>query len=289
MHYCNRSPENGADRVSSVTLRDFWHSPPQLNRFSGLLLLGSILILLVSVAVWMANRPVFVVKRVIVEPMGGGLRHVSAPQIHAAIIEALNGTVLSTNLRPVYQSIQAIPWVRSATVRRIWPNRLLVRIEEQRAVAIWPNGHLVNDRGETFSGLAADHDTSCGLVSLFGPPGSQQWVLERTRQLSQWLAPLNRPLRSVTLSEQYSWTVELTGGLTLELGRDTLATSAEERVRMFVKTQPWLTEKLKRPRENLVAMRADLRYATGYAFSPLLGVSIAEVNQSKPLCIGVQT
>ena len=36
-------------------------------------------------------------------------------------------------------------------------------------------------------------------------------------------------------------------------------------------------------------MRADLRYATGYAFSPLLGVSIAEVNQSKPLCIGVQT
>jgi len=272
-----------------MTLRNLWHSPPQLNRFAGLLLMCSILIFLASVAVWMANRPVFVVKRVIVEPVGGALTHVSAPQIHAAVAETLTGTVLSTNLQPVHQSIEAIPWVRRATVRRIWPNRLLIRIEEQRAVATWPNGYLVNDRGETFSGLAVDHDADCGLVTLSGPPGSEQSVLERTRHLNQWLAPLNRPLRSVTLSEQYAWTVELAGSLVLELGRDTLATSAEERVRMFVKTQPWLTEKLKRSREDAIAMRADLRYATGYAFAPIAGVGGAETNRSKPLCIGVQT
>ena len=59
--------------MSSVTLRDFWHSPSQLNRFSGLLLLGSILILLVSVAVWMANSQYSLLSESLWSPWEEGL------------------------------------------------------------------------------------------------------------------------------------------------------------------------------------------------------------------------
>ena len=272
-------------------MRDFWNSPSRLNRLSGLLVAISGLALAGLFFFWMANRPAFVVKRVIVESVAGDLKHVSAPQIHAAVAEALNGTVLSADLVQVHRSLQAIPWIRSVTIRRIWPNRLLVRLEEQRAVAVWPNGRLVNDAGESFAALAADHEENCRLIPLAGPAGSERLVLDRARLLAQWIAPTQRHLQRLTLSEQYAWTAELTGGLVLELGRDALATPVEERVRMFVKSQPWLAQRLGLPGEPPRLARADLRYAIGYAFVPLpAGAEIPSRGADPtPLCIGVHT
>lgn len=279
--------------MNLTPVRDFWNSPVSMNRLSGLLLALSTVGLVAIVLFWMANRPAFVVKRVIVDSVRGSLKHVSPPQIHAAVAETLNGTVLSADLARIHRGLQSIPWVRAATVRRIWPNRLLVRIEEQHAVATWANGRLVNDFGESFSGLPADHEENCRLIPLAGPQGSERLVLERARQLADWLAPMQRSLRSLTLSEQYAWTAELSGGLVLELGRDTLATPIEERVRMFVKTQPWLSQKLAFSGETPRLIRADLRYAIGYAFqlsaasaTPVASDAAAE---STPLCIGAHT
>lgn len=277
--------------MSQTPLRDFWHSPARLNRLAGLLMAGSVIVLVALVMNWLANRPAFVVKRVIVDSMRGELKHISAPQIHAAIAEALNGTVLSTDLGQIHRALQSIPWIRTVTVRRIWPNRLLVRIQEQRAVATWPNGRLVNDMGELFAGLAADHEDDCILIPLAGPAGSERLVLERARQLASWVGPTHRALQRLTLSEQYAWTAELSGGMVLELGRDTLATPVEERVRMFVKTQPWLAQKLGTPGEPARVAKADLRYATGYAFLP--ATSSVELPKTalagQRLCIGDHT
>lgn len=275
--------------MTMTPLRDFWHSPNLLNRIAGGLIGISVAAFLVLLGIWMANRPVFVVKRVIVDSPQGELKYVSASQVHDVVAEALNGTTLSTDLTTIHRGLQAIPWVKSVSVRRIWPNRLLVRIEEQRAVGTWGQGRLVNHLGEVFVGTAADHDDACRLIPLYGPAGSQRLVLDRARELTQWLAPLNRPLQSLTLSEQYAWTAELTGGITLELGRDSLATPVEERVRMFVKTQPWLAERLTAKNEKGSLMKADLRYAIGYAFQTAVGVTAAPVEELEPLCIGVNT
>lgn len=283
--------------MSTLNLRGFWHSPGSMNRIAIALLMVSVLGAVALTAHWMANRPVFVVKRVVVDAARGELLHVSAPQVHAAISEALNGTVLSADLQAVHRALQSIPWVRTTTVRRIWPNRLLVRIEEQRAVATWAPGHLVNHLGEVFPGLAVDSEAPCRLIPLSGPAGSERLVLERARQLADWLAPMGRPLRALTLSDQYSWTAELEGGLVMELGRDSLATPVEERVRMFVKTQPWLARQLAAASPSVMT-RADLRYATGYAYASAAAPSaVAVSNESSvrpqptalPLCIGVHT
>lgn len=284
--------------MNGSPIRDFWHSPDRMNRVTAMLLVSSIVAAIGLIGYWFVNRPVFVVKKVIVDVSKAPLKHVSSAQVHAAVAEALNGTVLSTDLRAVRQSLQSIPWVRTATIRRIWPNRLLVRIEEQQAVATWGSGRLVNRFGEVFLAQAVDHDAPCKLLPLSGPGGSERLVLERARQLSDWLAPANRSLRSLTLSEQYAWTAELTGGLTLELGRDTLATPMQERVHMFVKTQNWLAQKLSGSDQVATSSaitpitRADLRYATGYAFLPAsqqVSDSIVVGPETMSLCIGALT
>lgn len=246
-------------------LRNLWNAPGLLDRISAMLIGAAVLCLLALMLLWVTQRPAFAVKRVMVDSVDGAFRHVTPSQLHAAVVETLHGSLLSADLRPVQQSLQAIPWVRTATVRRIWPNRLLVRIEEQRAVAIWGRGSLVNGLGQTFAGASEDHDESCALTTLAGPAGSERLVLNRAREIQEWIAPLGISLVSLRLTEQYAWNAVLSGGVTLHLGRDALAASIEERVRMFVKTQPWLTQRLSLE-GGAAVIHADLRYATGYAF-----------------------
>lgn len=252
--------------MSKSPIRDLWNSPSSMNQISGLLLMLALLGLAALAANWMANRPAFLIKRVILDAPKGELQHVTLEQVRAALGESLTGTVFSADLTQVHRSLTSIPWVHAVTVRRLWPSRLHVRIEEQQAVGIWSSKTLVNRHGELFVANPGDHKEPCSLVALNGPEGSERLVTERARELTTWLAPIKAPLRSVTLSEQYSWTAEV-AGMTLELGRDALPTSAQERVRMFAKTHGWLMQKLQTQGEMGQLLRADLRYATGYAFT----------------------
>jgi cell division protein FtsQ len=240
-----------------------------------------------------------VVKRVILDAPKGELKHVTLEQVRAALGESLTGTVFSADLQQVHQSLQSIPWVHAVTVRRIWPSRLHVRIEEQQAVGIWSANTLVNRHGELFAAHPRDHMEPCSLVKLSGPDGSERLVTERARQLTAWLAPMKAPLRSVTLSEQYSWTAEV-AGITVDLGRDALPTPVQERVRMFAQTHGWLVDKLQAQGENGQLLRADLRYATGYAFQaptrkPAVAAAVAAKadpaaqEEPKPSCFSRMT
>ena len=255
--------------IMTSPLRFFWHSPTVMDRVSAFLVTASVLIMLGTVGWWLMNRPVFTVKRVLVDTIAGPLVHVSERQIQIALSEAINGTVLLTDLAAIQRAVQAMPWVRKATVRRVWPNRLLIRIEEHRAVAQWEGSRLlVNSYGEAFNAPIAEHLEDCRLIRLAGPADTQRLVLDRARQMHGWLAPLNQPLEKLTLSAQYAWTAQLAGGLTLELGRDALPTPLEERIRMFVKTRAWLDRELSSADHTATLGRVDLRYAIGYAFRP---------------------
>ena len=146
----------------------------------------------------------------------------------------------------------------------------------------------MNRFGELFTAQAADHDDPCRLIPLSGPAGSQRLVLERAVALSQWLAPIEKSLTGLTLSDQYAWTAEVSGNMVLELGRDALPTPVEERVRNFVKTQAWLATQLGQGKPAAQLAQADLRYATGYAFRPAASGAAAPDGTTLPLCIGAQ-
>jgi cell division protein FtsQ len=275
--------------IMTSPLRFFWHSPTVMDRVSAVLVTAALLTLLASAGWWLMNRPVFAVKRVLVDTIDAPLVHISERQIQIALSEAITGTVLLTDLAAIQRVVQAMPWVRKATVRRVWPNRLLIRIEEHRAVAQWEGSRLlVNHYGEAFNAPVAEHAEHCRLIRLAGPSNTQSLVLERARQIHGWLAPLNQPLEKLTLSAQYAWTAQLAGGLTLELGRDALPTPLEERIRMFVKTQSWLDRELVASDGWASLGRVDLRYAIGYAFRPSdeTPVRTAVGVSNQPLCIG---
>ena len=192
----------------------------------------------------------------------GDLTHNSEAQLRANTLPRLQGNFLSTPLNEVREAFEAVPWVRRATVRRIWPDRLLVQLEEHRASALWQaeerDDRLVNQQGEVFAANIGDVEDEA-LPTFSGPEGSSAPVLSLYRRLLPLLRPLDMEIEQLQLSTRGSWRVLLDSGATLELGRGT-EDEVLVRAQRFVRTLSQLTDRYRAPLEH-----ADLRHADGYA------------------------
>ncbi len=207
---------------------------------------------------WAARLPAFAIRSIRVE---GDVTRNSVSTIRANALPKLAGSFLTMDLRQAQHAFESVPWVRQAVVRREWPNRLTVRLEEYRPVAQWGGddaSKLVSRFGEVFDANLGDVEDD-HLPTLQGPEGSAPQVLAMLRRLEPVAARLDAQIESLSLSARGSWRVVLDTGAEIELGRgsdDEVIARAER----FVGTLTQVTSRYKRPLEY-----ADLRHNEGYA------------------------
>jgi cell division protein FtsQ len=206
----------------------------------------------------LVHTPLLPVRQVALQ---GALDHVTREQAEGAARAGAAGTFLSVDLDAVRRAFEALPWVRKVEVRRIWPDRIQVAIEEHVALARWGADtqaeRLVNIYGEVFAGELSDAER---LPQFAGPAGSAQEVTRRYGAFRQALAPLKLEPRQVLLSPRYAWQLRLSNGLTLELGRDQLKEPVLERLSRFVAYYAQTMGSLNRRLDYV-----DLRYPSGFA------------------------
>ncbi len=237
-----------------------WHDVRVLHGSANALIALSLAALLATGAWWLVQRPDFALRSVSIEPTESAqLRHVSTTLLKYSAMRRVSGSFFTVDLDAVRASFEAVPWVRRATVRRIWPNRLLVTIEEHRPLALWGDGRLMNTYGELFAANLAEAEEEGKLPELSGPPGSQMTVVARYDELRKWLAPIGREPEAVNLSQRYAWLARLDDGTTLMLGRDD-GLPIEARVKRWIAAYPRVMARLDRPPEVV-----DLRYPHGFA------------------------
>jgi cell division protein FtsQ len=78
------------------------------------------------------------------------LRHVTASSVRTALSGRLRGNYFTMRLDDTRRLFETVPWVSAASVRRVWPDRLVVTLTEHRALGIWEDGRLLSDRGDLF-------------------------------------------------------------------------------------------------------------------------------------------
>jgi cell division protein FtsQ len=166
-----------------------------------------------------------------------------------AALPRLSGNFFAADLAEVRVSLERLPWVRNVAVRRAWPSRLEVTIEEHVALARWGDDALVNTYGERFPGKTKDV-----LPTFIGPAGTQAELARRYARFNAIVAPLDARIERVALSQRHAWQLRLSNGLHVALGRD--ADLAETRLRRFVEVYPAMNNKNE---------YVDLRYPNGFA------------------------
>ena len=221
----------------------------------------AVLALLATAAVAVAQLPLFQLRAVRVE---GDVTRNSLQTIRANAMPRIFGTYLTVDLAAAKAAFEAVPWVRRAVVKRVFPNRLVVQLEEHQPAAFWSEGEdrLVNTFGEVFQANPGDVEGE-ELPTLQGPADTAARMLAMQQRLAPVLAVLDQRIETLELSVRGSWRATLDGGAVIEIGRaqgeaeqDELA----ERTRRFVASLPELTRRFQAP-----VLYADLRHRDGYA------------------------
>lgn len=239
------------------------------------LVLGAIGVcaLVVVAVLWAAHRPVFAVRAIKID---GDLAHNSVLTIRANAAPKLAGNFFTMDLAAGRRAFESVPWVRQATVKRVWPNRIKVQLEEHKPAALWSNSanaddasdKMVNSFGEVFEANVGDVEDDA-LPALRGPDGSSAQMLRMIGRLQPEFAAMEAHIDTLELSGRGSWRLALDTGAEVELGRG----SDDEviaRTRRFIATLPEVRARY----AQHPLLYADLRHNDGYAVR-LKGVSTA--------------
>ena len=201
---------------------NLWHDPRALNAIANVMVMAAFGCLLLACIWWVGQRSTFDLLAIEVGPVNGRmLDHVDQRMMDAQGVNRLEGNFFTVGLDRVREHFEQVPWVRRAEVRRIWPNRLFVALEEHQVLARWKDdsGRFVNTHGELFSVNPAEVANHQNLLLLSGPDGSQALVARRYDELAHQLLPLSMQPVELELSDRQSWTARLDSGITLKMGR----------------------------------------------------------------------
>lgn len=212
---------------------------------------------------WLSRQPMFDFRVVQVHPVKGmPLQYVNAVTVRSAALPRIRGNFFTADLLAVRAAFETVPWVQRASVRREWPNKLVVTVEEYKVLGTWgeAEGRLLSADGFVFTANLAEAEVEGRLPELGGPDDSAREVAARLADLRSWLAPLQLSPQSLLLSRRYAWTARLDNGITLHLGRAHDRDLLKKRIDRFVTVYPQLSAAMPGQIGSV-----DLRYPNGLA------------------------
>ena len=225
-----------------------WDDTAALRMTANLLFAVAAVLMLYGAAHYLVHLQIFPLRDL---QLTGDVAHVTHEQVEAVVTSELRGNFFTVDLTQARVAFEKLPWVRKVNVRRQWPDRLQVTVEEHRPFARWGSTALVSAQGEVFE--AAINTT---LPVLTGPDGSAPDVVSHFQEFDRALDPAGRYIVQITLSARRAWVLKLDDGTVLELGRDNL----ESRLAGFVAAYGRTVARLPRPSTYI-----DLRYTNGFA------------------------
>jgi cell division protein FtsQ len=186
--------------------------------------------------------------------LNGDFQRVSAEQLRASISPLINDSFFTIDLQELNDAAARISWVSLVRVQKNWPDTVTVTIEEFTPIAHWNRGQLISQKGEPFS--VPESDEIQGLPWLRGPQGRLDEVLRSWAEFSELLVPLGLEISSMALDNRGAWSMELSNGTHVQLGRD----SALERLHRLLASWDSLMFEKPAPPQDI-----DLRYTNGFA------------------------
>lgn len=185
----------------------------------------------------------------------GEMVHTSSESVERVVTRHTTGAgFFSVGLAALQADLEALPWLRSASLRRIWPDTLNVVVHEHRPVARWNERALISARGTVFR--PAHRPPGLDLPAVSGPAGHGPEMLARLHAIDRHLAPMELAVRGLHQDARRSWRIELGNAVVLRLGRGDI----EARLDRFRAVWPAV---LARRADRIEAV--DLRYPNGFA------------------------
>lgn len=136
------------------------------------------------------------------------------------------------DVAPIQEQIEALPWVKGAIVRKMWPNRLSIWVSEYQPVAFWNQNQFVTLDGIVFQ-LPSVRLTAKNLPYLGGPDYQSLKVIETWNQIYINLKSNNIMAKGINIDDRGAWQVQLDNDIVLKLGRGDWKSKLERFVTIY--------------------------------------------------------
>ncbi len=131
----------------------------------------------------------------------------------------LDRSIVSLDMAAARQRIEALPWVETAMIKRVLPDKVAIAITERRPVAVWQDGAaavLVDRSGRRLASAGSHAPT--GLLQISGADAASA-VDSLLEALARHPAVASR-IRQAEWRGRRRWDLELDGGLRVKLAAD---------------------------------------------------------------------
>lgn len=225
-----------------------WGKPSLLNWIANTLFAVSVVVMLYAVIYIVVHLPIFPLREVKID---GQLSHVSREQVKLIVAKHLKGNFFTLDLVKARDAFEKLPWARNVSVRRRWPDKLEVAIEEHQALARWGNIALVNTHGELFHAASGSD-----LPIFYGPGDGVIEVASQYGEFNKTLKTASLQIASLALTARRAWQITTANGIVIELGRVEMQPRLAKFASVYGTTLAALNKKI---------TYADLRYPNGFA------------------------
>jgi len=186
----------------------------------------------------------------------GEFRFLSQKEIRDLVLKHIDGNFADINLVSLQDSLKANPWVKTANVKRVWPDGLQITVFEQKPIARWGDSGVINNEGLYLS--TGDNSQLAHLPLLYGPDNQKKQITRTYLDMTEMLASRKLTLAGVHVDDTLSWRVVLDNGMELVFGQYQVLTKLRNFILVF-------DQKLRAVSDQVVTV--DMRYDSGMAVS----------------------
>jgi cell division protein FtsQ len=213
--------------------------------------LAIILVSLSLVVVWSRHPDRFPLRTVEIR---SPLKHVTEAEVKASLVPFLNKGFFWLNVQAVQTCLKRLPWVQTVNIRRVWPDRLVVLVQEKTAQARWGERGVLSTNGVIFYPELA---TIPEKLPRFEGPASEVLIMQQQYfALLEQLGSVGLTIKSLNLSLNGALKILLDNDVSIILGKHAM----NERMARFVLAYQGT---LQGQRQRIAYV--DLRYTNGFA------------------------
>lgn len=253
--YFNEAPKGDKKGVSIHHDIDWWmeYLAARMAKLIFIVLLVGALLLIKSFWQMSKSHYAFPVDRVTLE----GNILITQKKDVAAVVQAIQSeSFFEVDLDKVSADLIELPWIEQATVKRQWPDKLVIHLVERDVHYRWGDNELLDAEGNRFESV--NHASFMQLPRIDGVSGYEYETIVAYQQLMRELGGSAERLdiEKFVLNPYLSWELHLQSGLVVKFGRDDYT----QRLKRFV--QAYQSDKL----PNVEKVSAiDFRYNRGFA------------------------
>ena len=196
----------------------------------------------------LVNRPI---ENVAIE---GEFNFLDKALLYQVLTKQGGGSFVNLNIGRVKYELEAMPWVESVNVSRIWPDGMRVSVVEQKPIARWGEEGFINQFGDI---IKTDQSQELShLPVLYGDETMGREITRTYMDVAALFSGKGIALRGLELDSKRAWTLVVNNDLKLVLGRAEVI----EKLRNFL----FVYEKQLNLLEPNIE-KIDMRYESGLA------------------------